>query len=119
MNIKQKLSKTIAAKRLALESLPLYHSIVTYTLVVKGKDNVNSEEDNVSSMTELSKESNKIAKKSVSSKIKSIECSDQSEVESINDNSSIWLKESVVKQIKELSAELEKEKKEREIKRRE
>ena len=40
-------------------------------------------------------------------------------MESINNNSSVWSKESVVKQIKELSAELEKEKKEREIKRRE
>ena len=36
-NVQQHLSKTVATKKAALESLLLYHSTVTYTSVVKGK----------------------------------------------------------------------------------
>ena len=39
-NIQQYLSNTVAAKKAALESLPLYHSTVTYASVVKGKQPV-------------------------------------------------------------------------------
>jgi hypothetical protein len=35
-NIQQHLSKTVAAKRAALESLPLYYTTITYASVAKG-----------------------------------------------------------------------------------
>ena len=59
LTIKQQMSKVIADKWSALESLPLYHSTISYASVVKGKRNSNNEKDDrldVSKMTESSKE---------------------------------------------------------------
>ena len=118
-NVKQLLSKTITAKRSALELLPLYHSTITYIDVVKGKNQIDNNDDSISNITDSLKEikGKETKLKLTNNKLKKSKI--RSDRDSLNDNSSIWSKESVVNQIKVLSAELEKEKKEREIERNE
>ena len=111
------LSRSIAVKRSALESLPLYHSSVTYASVVKGNKVSNHQNDNVSIMTETSTENEKkdnLRKENPSKKQANLK-----DDNSGNDQGSIWSRESVINQIKTLTEELEYERKERETERQE
>ena len=49
--IQQRLNKTVAAKRAALESLQSYHSTVAYALVVEGKKQVERNNDSMVNTT--------------------------------------------------------------------
>ena len=94
--VDQHLSRAIAAKKNALESLPLYHSTVSYASVVKGvkqKHNV-EENDNVSMMTEnsIEKEDAEANKK----RKKSSKAGQYKDNHSITDSGSVWSKESVI-----------------------
>jgi len=82
--INQNLSKSIAAKQSTLEALPLYHSTVTYASVVKGKMTINTDEDNVSNMTESSNEKAK-NRKIKSSKVQVKSNINQKDDQSIDD----------------------------------
>ena len=117
------LNKSIAVKRSTLESLLLYHSTVTYASVVKGNTKPNINDDNVSIMTELSNDKNV---KNNATNTKDTERNTEKnkknnkEDSMLNDDqSSVWSKESVVKQIKTLSEELAYEKRARELEKQE
>ena len=88
-NVKQLLSKTVAAKRYSLESLLLYHSTVTYADIVKGKNQIDNNDDSISNMTDSSKE---IREKETKSKVPNdkVKASQiRSDGDSLNDNSSV------------------------------
>jgi len=95
----------------------LYHSSVTYASVVKGNKVSNHQNDNVSIMTETSTENvkkDKLRKENSSKKQANLK-----DDNSVNDQGSVWLRESVINQIKTLTEELEYERKEREKERQE
>jgi len=99
-NIQQHLSKTVAAKKAALESLPLYHSTVTYASVVKGKQPGKQNDNTVSNIMDVSKESKEKIKnhKEETEKSNFIKRSTANkDNHSTNDNSSTWSKNTVVK----------------------
>ena len=111
--VDQHLSKSLAVKRNALESLPLYHSTVTYASIVKGSKASNQINDNVSIMTEESQD-NRVKKDRSNKETRSKTQANLKDDNSLNNQSSVWSKESVINQIKTLTEELEYERKERE-----
>ena len=113
------LNRAIAVKRSTLESLPLYHSTVSYASVVRGHKPTKqmNENDNVSTMTEGSNEKEKRGKMEKETNNKKKERA--RDENSTNEQGSVWSKESVLHQIKTLTDELENEKKEREKERQE
>ena len=88
-NVKQHLSRTVATKRHALESSSLCHSTGTHASVLKGKNQVDDDDDSVSNMTDSSKE---IKGKEIKSKLTNdaLEKSNmQSDGDNLNGNSSM------------------------------
>ena len=116
--VDQHLSKSLAVKRNALELLPLYYSTVTYASIVKGSKASNQTNDNVSIMTEESQD-NRVKKDRLNKETHSKTQANLKDDNSLNDQSSVWSKESVINQIKTLTEELEYERKEREREREE
>jgi len=98
----------------------VYRSTVSYASIVKGLK-MQQAEDNVSTMTEQSTDKSKDVeeKKRNESKQHEHQLNKDNNSYSDNDQSSMWLKESVINQIKNLSEELNKERKEREIEKQE
>ena len=86
---KQQLRKTVAAKRLKLKSLSSHLSPVSYATIAKGKNNVNVEEDYMSTMTESSKRDSTIETTEFAQKVKTKESMATSNIGSLNDNSSV------------------------------
>ena len=117
--VDQHLSRAIAAKKSSLETLPLCHSTVTYASVAKGVKSTHNtnENDNVSMMTENSIDNEE---KETTKKEKEIsELKNDKDNDSMNDQGSVWSKESVINQIKLLTNELEHERQERQKERQE